>query len=302
MALTEAAAQGEASKVAWMLYAAALGMLAFSLYNGARTGLGRKLMQLVGLLLACAAAWMLNNLGGHLLAVFLPLPLLPLRVVSGAACFSFIYFLFAVASLVVFKKPKDLAPSKWRGISRAGGMLISSLSMLSLLVLMASGLRIATRVADFSVSTELIHEPGPFDPEVPPKQSGFIKVLSGIDDALAPLPGNDLLVGLDPVPEGFYRSSSKLTLVLNTPAAREAWLRQPATRLIINDWEFQAVANDPEVRALAQEGDLVGLMRHPKVAVLEFDPTLREKWQRYDLEGALDLALLEAGIVFEEEG
>ncbi|QYY35881.1 CvpA family protein [Ruficoccus sp. ZRK36] len=272
--------------------------LVFSVLDGYRDGLGRKVFGIIALLGGIAAGYYGASFWGELVGNFVTYPPLVLRIIGGISGFMIFSIGFSLIGMLVFRPTRKVKDPELRRMVGIGGMVTGTLlGILSIMLLI-----VMIRVTG-SFGASFIRSYGPTiaensrseqPTEVKPEATLALDALAWIarlNHSLTGLPGLKALDVFDPVPVETYRVADKSFRVLADPTAILVLADLPETRELLNDPAVQDLLQDPEILALAQKRDINGIISHPRVVALAQNEDLDALLERYNFEAALDATL-----------
>jgi hypothetical protein len=122
--------------------------------------------------------------------------------------------------------------------------------------------------------------------------SPLIITLSELKSSLESGPIGATLSAVDPLPQDMYRTLERAGEVASNPESAQRFLQFPGAQQIARDPKIIALRDDPRVTALVSQGRILELLQNERVVEALNDPALIARFKKFDLERALDYALM----------
>ncbi len=273
---------------------AALAAIAFGVFRGWQRGFGRQAFNL----LALAAAYLVAVCGGELaLPILRPLgyPDLLARAVVGLTLAVLVFFGVSGIGRILQReriRRGDGTPRP-RSMHFGGAVLGGVFAMFSVWIAVI-GVRLLGTISETEM-TRQAELPAREIPVVAAEVTGQ-RVMSGLATLKRSIesgPTGAVVRRVDPVPLQLYSSLRKLAQLMAQPERADLFLNYPGAQELIGHPRLVALQHDPEITRALEQGNFLGLLRHPGVVAAANDHELRELLGKFSLEDALDYALEE---------
>ncbi len=264
---------------------AALLFILWNMRDGWRRGFWKKSLGLAALVAAYTCAFLFNVPAAEMLQGTLPYPFLLLRGIGGTlvAIVAYVIVRWVCGMLLPGKDEEDDAEP-----SRTGGMLAGLLVGAFWLFAVVVGVRFVGNFAQCAITAQGGDLEAAYQEH--PVIAQLVKLKESVDLGVV----GDITRAADPVPQIVYSVTEKTIRLLQNPEAARAFADNPKVQRLMQDPLIIALSEDPEVRALVQEGNYHTLLRNEKLRQVADNPQVQEKLADVDFEAALDEALQKA--------
>jgi len=124
--------------------------------------------------------------------------------------------------------------------------------------------------------------------ELPPLITSLARLRNSLEMGVI----GDAVKKTDIVPAKTYEVLGKVGQVVSSPKTAERFLSYPGARNLTEHPKIAALRNDPEISQMIAQGRLFELLQNEKIRAVLNDRSIIEQIKNFDLQRALDYALL----------
>jgi hypothetical protein len=281
-------------------------LVLFEVVHGWRLGLVRQIVRLMAL----GAAYVAGFFGGSLIVPlarpFVKMPD-PVLSILGSALLAFtVYALISGLGAILFRRTAQQESGLVRLVYGVAGATVGLFFGLLLLWLTVASVRTVGALAEGKAvrrSGATAHTPQDATMRALDVRRRF---LSPAEDAMPQVAislarlKNSLELGFmgrafkntDPVSSRTYDMLEKAGTVLSSPERVQKFLTFPGTRELAEHPKIVALRNDPQIADLIAHGRFFDLLQNSRVIEAANDPVLSERIRKFDVQRALDYALV----------
>ncbi len=297
--------------VTWQIvfFALCAALLLRQVWSGRKQGPVRGLVNLAALAMAYCAAFFGGRLVAPLLRSFISLPDFALAVIGGFAIGLIVYLSVSGVGGVLFRKTADQESGLLRFVYGLSGALVGLVSGCLVIWILLMGVRVLGTVAENRLQAEedASRELGELgEAEVRQAEPATEKAHTAqmaqahetaefilrLDRSVELGVAGAVVDQVDVVPEDVHRVLAKLSRTVANPVSVTRFMDFPGAKELTAHAKIQALRDDPEISRLAMEGQYFALLAHQKIVEAANDPVLAVELKKFDLEKALDYALL----------
>ena len=270
-------------------------LILFQVIRGWRLGVVRQVSRLIALAAAYAAVRWEPDLMTPFLH-YLGVPKLASGVLSAVVLGITVYATINGLSAIVLKRTSQQSFAPLRIVYGLGGAVIGLLFGLFLTWIALIGVRVLGTVAETEVrATTRRAEMQEDERDAKARRqeiSGLVRGLASLKQSMDQGQTGAVAEAVDPLPAKVYTTLTRIALLISDEESIDRFLAYPGARVITSHPRMVALTTDAEITEQLNQGNFFGLLRNPNIRAAASDPELAELVARFELDKALEQALV----------
>lgn len=285
-------------------------LLLRQIWSGRKLGPVRGLVNLAALALAYCVAFFGGRLVVPLLRGFITLPDFALALIGGAIVGLVVFLCVSGVGRVLFRKTDEQESGLLRFVYGLSGAVVGLVSGALVIWILLMGVRLLGTVAENRLQAEKdaarelgeapqaqpakaqAHPPRTAQDARAAKATETAEFILRLDRSVELGLGEAVVDQVDVVPDDVHRVLAKLSRTIANPVSVTRFMAYPGAKELSSHAKIKALRDDPEISRLAMQGQYFALLAHQKIVDAANDPVLSVELKKFELEKALDYALL----------